>query len=95
MTIRIYSLPSAEAVSATVALEPIPLPHVTSLHHLDDPLAAAAAEGVPADAVTIEEGPVVELGIFVKTMVDAAVDDAGEDWSIDVNTENNHRWVWN
>ena len=63
----------------TIALESILLPDLSTLVHLEDPLAANAGQGVPATAIAIAEGPALELGIFVEAVVDTTVGDAWQD----------------
>ena len=76
--IRKLNSPGAKAVGAAVALEAVSLADVAPLHHLQNPLHSAVSETVPAAAVAVEEGPALQLRIFVQTVMDTTIDNAGK-----------------
>ena len=57
--------PSTQTVLASVALDAISLAYVGSLHHLQNPLHSTVSETVPTTAVAVEEGPALQLRIFM------------------------------
>jgi nitric oxide reductase large subunit len=59
----------AETVCAAIALQSILLANFTTLHHLYDPVAPTAGQGVVAAAVSIEEAPSLQLRVFVEAMM--------------------------
>jgi len=64
----------------TIALEAILLPDLTTLVHLENPLATNATQSVPTTAVAIEKGPAVKLRILIDAVGDTTVGDAWDDY---------------
>jgi len=81
--------PGTQTVLASVALEAVSLAYVVPLHHLQNPLHSTVSETVPAAAVSVEEGPALQLRIFMQAVMDTTIDDAGKTCEADclsVNT---------